>query len=156
MSRTKVRLEKEREVKGLKLPDRYLICIKTPTKAYVVEGKKDFHLGTEYGQTIWFEFLSGIAKCSGPKVQKILKKFGLMLIPPGIVLPETQHLLKIEHLQDGTLLFKGRLLDPTSALYSDPQRCTFELIELFQSISTVQDDELRAHLQAYGFGVYDL
>lgn len=133
-------------------PDKYILCITTPTHAYVVEGRKNF---TEYNNreatnTAWFEFLLGLSQLKA--LSALNRRYQFSHFPPGLSVPEQYYGLTMQHLQDGTICFGGRF---TSQCATNSGATTLELIEYFDELANMPDDETRAHLSEFGFGVYE-
>jgi hypothetical protein len=149
---TKKRLEEQTVRKFGTRPNKYILCITTPEKAYIVEGRKDFtqHNNREATMTAWFEFLLGLTKLA--KISDLNRRYRLSHFPPYLHTPESYYGLTMQHLQDGTICFGGRLI---SNCADDNQQTTLELISYFEEIVDVQDDEVRAHLSDFGFGIYE-
>jgi len=149
---TKQRLENERQHKLKTLPEKYILLIQTPTKAYVVEGQKDF---TEYNNrlstmTAWFEFLMGLVKI--PALKTLNQKYRLSYFPPNIATPSQFYGMTMQHLQDGTVCFGGRALSRCDV---SSEETTEELINYFEELNYAADDEVQGHLQKYNFAVYE-
>ena len=149
---TKERLEAQRKGKLNILPEKYILLIQTPTKAYVVEGRKDF---TEYNNrqattTAWFEFILELSKISG--LQTLNSKYRLSYFPPNISTPSQFYGMTIQHMQDGTVCFGGRILSRCDVSSEDT---TVELINYFEELQFFPDDQVQSHLKNYNFAVYD-
>lgn len=149
---TKQRLEDQRQKKLRTIPEKYILLIQTTTKAYVVEGQKDF---TEYNNrqatmTAWFEFLLGLTHVTA--LASLNAKYRLSYFPPNITTPSQFYGMTIQHVQDGTVCFGGRIL---SRCDISSEETTVELINYFEELQMCQDDETQAHLQKYNFMVYD-
>lgn len=148
------RMTEEREKKQLILPDKYLLLIKGPRHAIVVEGRKNFaeYNNREATFTAWFEFLCKLARCAS--LERINKIFRFAITNTGIKPPPEYNVMVMEHVQDNILLcFGGRT---ASGANIDSQAATMELIAYFEEINKIRDDELQGILQEFGFGIYEL
>lgn len=149
----KKRLEEQRQSKLGVIPEKYILLIKTPVKAYVVEGRKDF---TEYHSrqstmTAWFEFMLGLTKILA--MDNLNRRFRVSYFPPSIKSSEQLYGMTIQHIQDGTVCFGGRLLSRCAV---DNRETTTELIAFFDELNEMCDEEVRAHLQEFCFAIHDL
>ena len=147
----KKRLAEQQTRKFGSSPEKYILCIGTPTKAYVVEGRKDFsqHNNREATMIAWFEFLLGLTKCE--QASDLNRRYRLTHFPPGLHTPDCYG-LTMKHVQDGTICFGGRFM---SDCVNDNEDTTVELIQYFEELADLQDDQLRAHLSEFGFGIFE-
>lgn len=150
---TKQRLEENRQKKLATIPQKYILLIQTPEKAYVLEGKKDF---SEYNNrqattTAWYEFMFSLAKHQS--LTELNKKFRLSYFPPTLITPQELYGMTLQHVQDGTVCFGGRLFSHCDLSSQDT---TVELLAYFDELVMVLDEEVQAILQDFNFAVYDL
>jgi len=153
MTKTAQRLEEQRQQKLKIIPEKYILLIKTPRKAYVIEGRKDF---TEYNNrqattTAWFEFMLRLSRLSG--LDSLNKKFRVAYFSPIIAMPERFYGMTLQHVQDGTVCFGGRIF---SNCETDSQATTVELLAYFDELAELCDEEVRAHLEEFNFAIHEL
>ena len=151
---TQKRMNEKRLQKELLLPDKYLLLIKGPRHAIVVEGRKNFaeHNSREATITAWFEFMCKLAEC--PAITKLNQDFRFTVTRTGIKPSVDHNMLIMEHIQDHQLLcFGGRV---ASGANLDPQAATLELMAYFETIDKIRDDYLQSILQEFCFGIYEL
>jgi hypothetical protein len=153
MNETQKRLAESQERVVGALPEKYILCIKTPTKAIVVEGRKDFtsHNNREATMTAWFGFLKSVTKVAGAGT--LTTRFCLRHYPPMMKAPTQLYGFTIENDQEGTIAFGGRI---SSHCAISSEQTTIELMDFLQEMVASRDEELQGLLQEYGVGVYDL
>ena len=153
MSNLQARLAEQAQKKKLNLPDKYVLLIKTPKEALVIEGRRDFteHGNRDASTVIWFELLlklSGLAALQG-----INKKYGLVHYSPLLAVPSGFSGMTIEHTQDGTITFRGRMFSKCNVSSEDT---TLEMFSYFKEIISLPDDEVRMVLQEFCVGLHEV
>ena len=152
-NRAQAKLADEVRRKQTVFPEKYILSIKTPKQALIVEGRRDFaeYNNRDASTVAWFELLHKLSKLIPLNIQNT--KYGLLHYSPLLKLPEGSSGMSIEHAQDGTVAFRGRIF---SNCANNSEHTTLELFDYFKEIIAVNDDEVRAVLQEFCVGLYDL
>jgi hypothetical protein len=153
MSKTQARLAEQAQQKKLSLPDKYVLLIKTPREALVIEGRRDFaeHNNRDASTVVWFELLLKLTKTAA--LREINSKYGLTHYSPFLSVPSEFNGMTIEHTQDGTVAFRGRMFSNCAVSSEDT---TLEMFAYFKEVIASPDDEVRTVLQEFCVGLYDV